>query len=226
VVRLTQGEPERQTVYGDDPVEVAERFVSQGARWIHVVDLDRAFGTGDNHATLSRLTARLASKVCLQLGGGLRNWELVRAALSLGVSRVVIGTAAATEPGFVREMVTAVGPQSLAAAIDTRNGWVALRGWTETSAIRARDLARQVVSDGITTLVYTDISRDGMLSGPDLAGAAALREMGAAVIVSGGVASARDIRAACEAGFEGAIVGKALHDGILSLPDALEAAAC
>lgn len=226
VVRLSQGEQARQTVYGDDPVAVAERFVEEGARWIHVVDLDRAFDSGDNQAVVRGIAERVASKARIQLGGGLRNADVIRAALDLGVARVVIGTAAAVDPTFVPAVIVLVGAGRLAVGIDAREGRVALRGWTETSTTPAEELARRVVGDGIEMVIYTDISRDGMLSGPDLTGAVALQSTGARVIVSGGVASGADIRAACHAGLSGAIVGKALYEGRLTVPEALIAAAC
>jgi phosphoribosylformimino-5-aminoimidazole carboxamide ribotide isomerase len=226
VVRLSQGERARQTIYGDDPAAVAERFIEQGARWIHVVDLDRAFDSGDNLVAVRRIAERVGSKARIQLGGGLRTPELIRAALDLGVSRAVIGTAAAVDPAFVARVAALVGAARLAVGIDAREGRVALRGWTETSTLRADDLARRVVDEGIETVIYTDIGRDGMLTGPDLAGAIGLQSTGARVIVSGGVASAADIRAACQAGLSGAIVGKALYEGRLSIPEALVASAC
>jgi phosphoribosylformimino-5-aminoimidazole carboxamide ribotide isomerase len=223
VVRLSQGEATRQTVYGDDPVAVAERFVEQGASWVHVVDLDRALGTGDNLPAVARIARRVASRVRLQLGGGFRTLDLVRAGLDLGVARVVIGTAAAVDPSFVASAVSATGSERLVVGIDTREGQVALRGWTETSTQRAEELARRVVADGIDTVIYTDIGRDGMLGGPDLAGAAALLATGARVIVSGGVASAEDIRGARASGLAGVIVGRALYEGRLTLSEALAA---
>ncbi|HVD32788.1 MAG TPA: 1-(5-phosphoribosyl)-5-[(5-phosphoribosylamino)methylideneamino]imidazole-4-carboxamide isomerase [Gemmatimonadales bacterium] len=223
VVRLSQGEATRQTVYGDDPVAVAERFVEQGASWVHVVDLDRALGTGDNLPAVARIARRVGSRVRLQLGGGFRTLDLVRAGLDLGVARVVIGTAAAVDPSFVASAVSATGSERLVVGIDTREGQVALRGWTETSTERAEELARRVVADGIGTVIYTDIGRDGMLGGPDLAGAAALLATGARVIVSGGVASAEDIRDARASGLAGVIVGRALYEGRLTLSEALAA---
>lgn len=226
VVRLSQGERARQTVYGDDPLAVAQRFADEGARWIHVVDLDRAFGSGDNLPAVRRLAQGVASKLSLELGGGLRAIDLVRQALDLGFARAVIGTAAASEPGFVRQVVGAVGAARLAVAIDARDGQVAVRGWTQTSDIRADELARAVVDGGVQTVIYTDIARDGMLDGPDLAGALLLKTAGVRVIVSGGIASAEDIRAACMAELDGVIVGRALYEGILSLPEAMRAAAC
>jgi phosphoribosylformimino-5-aminoimidazole carboxamide ribotide isomerase len=226
VVRLSQGEATRQTVYGDDPLAVAERFVDQGARWIHVVDLDRALGTGDNLVAVRRVADRIGSRVQVQLGGGFRSLDLLRAGLELGVARIVIGTAAAVHAGFVATAVALVGSGQLAVGIDAREGLVAVRGWTETSTRQADDLAREVVGEGIETIIYTDITRDGMLAGPDLAGALALQRIGARVIASGGVASTGDVRAACEAGLAGVIVGRGLYEGRLSLPEALEAANC
>ena len=226
VVRLSQGERARQTVYGDDPLAVAERFLEQGARWIHVVDLDRAFGTGDNLAVVHRIAERVAAKLQLQLGGGLRSKDLIREALDLGFARAVIGTAAAVDRNFVPEVLAAVGTTRLAVGIDARNGLVAVRGWTETSTTRAEDLVRRVVNAGIETVIYTDIDRDGMLNGPDLAGAVSLLTMGARIILSGGIAGSADVRAACQAGLNGVIVGRALYEGRLTLPEALQAAAC
>jgi phosphoribosylformimino-5-aminoimidazole carboxamide ribotide isomerase len=226
VVRLSQGEPTRQTVYGDDPVAVAERFVEQGARWIHVVDLDRAFGVGENLEVIRRIAQLVEPRVRLQLGGGFRTLDLLRAGVDLGASRIVIGTAAAADPEFVPAAVAAVGAAHLAMGIDTRDGFVALRGWTEMTSRRAEELARLAMAEGIQTVIYTDISRDGMLGGPDLSGAVALQRIGASVIASGGVAGAGDIRAACEAGLAGVIVGRALYEGRLSLPEGLAAAIC
>jgi phosphoribosylformimino-5-aminoimidazole carboxamide ribotide isomerase len=226
VVRLSQGEPTRQTVYGDDPIPVAEAFVHQGAQWIHVVDLDRAFGTGTNLEIVRRLVRQVGTRVQVQLGGGFRDLDLVRTGLELGVARVVIGTAAATHTGLVPAAVQTFGPARLAVGIDVREGFVALRGWTETSSRRADELARDMVRDGIETLVYTDIDRDGMLLGPDVSGAAALQASGARVIASGGVGSVTDISRACTAGLAGIIVGRALYEGRVSLVAGLKAAGC
>jgi len=226
VVRLSQGEATRETVYGDDPAAVAERFAEQGAAWIHVVDLDRAFGDGDNEPAIRDLVRRVGGSVRIQLGGGFRSLELLGQGLELGAARVVVGTAAAVDPDFVPAAVTLASSERLAVGIDARDGMVALRGWTETSSIRAGELARRVVRDGVATIIYTDVSRDGMLAGFDLAGAAELQRAGAGVIASGGAATAGDIRAACEAGLAGAIVGRALYEERLTLADALEAARC
>jgi phosphoribosylformimino-5-aminoimidazole carboxamide ribotide isomerase len=224
VVRLSQGEAARQTVYGDDPSAVAERFAEQGARWIHVVDLDRAFGDGDNGAAVRAIVARVGGQVRVQVGGGFRTLERIQKGLELGAARLVVGTAAAADPAFVPAAIEAAGAERLAIGIDTRNGMVAVRGWAETSSLAAADLARRVVEQGLTTVIYTDIARDGMLAGPDVAGAAALQRVGAHVIVSGGVSGVADIRAVCEAGLAGAIVGRALYEGRLTCGEACEAA--
>jgi phosphoribosylformimino-5-aminoimidazole carboxamide ribotide isomerase len=165
----------RQTVYGDDPAAVAERFVEQGAAWVHVVDLDRALGEGDNEAAVRRLVERVGGRVGIQLGGGFRTLERVRLGLDLGVTRVVIGTAAATDPAFVTAALAAATPAGLAVGVDVRDGRVAVRGWKETSTVRAAELVARVAGEGIRTVIYTDVSRDGMLAGADLAGAATLQ---------------------------------------------------
>jgi phosphoribosylformimino-5-aminoimidazole carboxamide ribotide isomerase len=225
VVRLSQGEATRQTVYGDDPVAVAERFAGEGAAWIHLVDLDRAFGDGENLALVRRVVAMVGGRVRVQLGGGLRTVALVREGLDQGVTRAVIGTAAAIDPAIVPDAVAALGTERIAVGIDARGGQVAIRGWTETSDLTAEALARRVAGEGVRTVVYTDVARDGMLTGPDLDGARRLQAAGVGVITSGGIAGAGDIRAAREAGLAGAIVGRALYEGRLTLAEALEAAA-
>jgi len=220
-VRLSQGSAARETVYDDDPVRVAEGFVGAGARWIHLVDLDRAFDQGDNDEAIRRVADRVAARVRLQLGGGLRTLDRVIGALDLGVARLVIGTAAATDPAMLDAAVSLAPAERFAVGVDARDGFVAVRGWTETSTLRTTDLARRVVEQGIGTLIYTDVTRDGMLQGPDLAGAVALQAVGAQVVASGGVASLADLRRIGQAGLAGAIVGRALYEGRIALGDAL-----
>jgi len=224
VVRLSQGEATRQTVYGEDPVAVAERFVEQGASWIHVVDLDRAFGEGENLDLVRRIVVRAGRRARVQLGGGLRTVERVRQGLDQGASRVVIGTAAAVDPTVVPAAIAAAGAERIAVGIDARDGRVAIRGWTETSALTAEELAGRVVGQGVRTLVYTDVARDGMLAGPDLEGARRLQATGAAVIASGGISGLDDLVAVRRAGLAGAIIGRALYEGRILLSEALEAA--
>lgn len=221
VVRLTQGEAARETVYADDPARVAREFADAGARWIHVVDLDRAFNQGNNDSTVRRIVAEVGGRVRVQLGGGLRTLDRVRDGLALGVSRLVIGTAAATDPAMLAAGIKVASPERLAVGLDARDGFVAIRGWTESSGLRVADLAMDVVGLGITTLIYTDVARDGMLQGPDIAGAAALQSVGARVVASGGVATLDDLRRAGGAGLAGAIVGRALYEGRIALGEAL-----
>jgi phosphoribosylformimino-5-aminoimidazole carboxamide ribotide isomerase len=224
VVRLSQGEATRQTIYGTDPAAVAEGFAQQGASWVHVVDLDRAFGDGDNEASVRRILERVRGRARVQLGGGLRSLDLVKRGVELGAERVVIGTAAALDSGFLAAAAAAVTAERLAAGVDARAGRVTVRGWTETSTLTTADLAERALSAGIATLIYTDVARDGMLEGPDVTGALALQAQGAAVIASGGVSSLDDLRRIAEAGLAGAIVGRALYEGRFDLPQALEAA--
>lgn len=224
VVRLSQGEPTRETAYHHDPVTLAERFIAQGARWLHIVDLDRAFGDGDNSAIITRIVSKFGSQVQLQLSGGFRSIESIRAVLPLPVTRVVLGTAAITAPEVVPAAVAEAGADRIAVGLDARHGMVTIRGWAQTTDQRADDVARQVVAAGVRTIIYTDVSRDGMLSGPDIAGAVALQHWGAQVIASGGVARLTDIRAIREAGLSGVIVGRALYEGRFSLAEAVKEA--
>ena len=223
VVRLSQGEAHRETVYGDDPLAIAEGFAAEGAAWIHLVDLDRAFGEGDNAALVGRVIAGLGDRLRVQVGGGFRTLEAVERMLELGAARVVIGTAAVRSPELVPAALARAGAERVAVGIDARAGIVAIRGWREQSGERADDVARRVIGEGIRTLVYTDVARDGMLEGPDLAGAAALRALGAEVIASGGVATLDDVRRLRDAGLAGAIVGRAIYEGRFTVRDAVEA---
>jgi phosphoribosylformimino-5-aminoimidazole carboxamide ribotide isomerase len=224
VVRLAQGEAGAETVYAQDPAAVAEQFAADGARWIHVVDLDRAFGTGDNPPAVRRVVQGVGRRIRVQLGGGFRSLDLIEDGISLGAARVVVGTAAARQPAIVAAAVSRLGAEHVAVGLDARDGMVAVRGWTEPTGERVETLAARVIAAGAATLISTDIARDGMLSGPDIEGCAALQRLGARVIVSGGVASLDDLRKAAAAGLAGAIVGRAIYEGRFTLADALAAA--
>jgi phosphoribosylformimino-5-aminoimidazole carboxamide ribotide isomerase len=225
VVRLSQGEATRQTVYGTDPAAAAMAYADQGARWIHVVDLDRAFGQGDNEEAVRRVLDRVRGRVRTQLGGGFRTLDGVRRGVELGADRVVIGTAGALDAGFLAAVAGVVPPKRLAVGVDARDGRVAVRGWTETTTLSSTDLAARALEAGIDTLIYTDVTRDGMLQGPDIAGAVDLQRVGARVIASGGVSSLDDLRRIADAGLAGAIVGRALYEGRFALSQALETVA-
>lgn len=225
VVRLSQGEADRAIVYETDPAAVAERFADAGATWIHVVDLDRAFGEGDNNAAVARIVRAVGGRLRVQVGGGFRSLERIEEGLAEGAARVVIGTAAVRDPELVARAVERAGAARLAVGIDAREGRVAVRGWTETGTERADELAARVVAQGIETVIYTDIGRDGMLVGPDIAGALALQRLGAQVIASGGVATLADLRAIRDAGLAGAIVGRALYERRFTVAEAVEVVA-
>ncbi len=229
-VRLVQGQPDAETVYSDDPVATAQRWTGQGAAWLHLVNLDGAFGAGES----SRLNLAAIADILqvidvpVQLGGGLRTQDDVALVLSLGVTRVIIGTAALSDPGFVGDLVTQYGPDRVAVALDVRDGRVATHGWQQVSDRTAVEVAGTMKQHGLERVIYTDISRDGMLAGANVEACALLaRETGLEVIVSGGVASLEDIRrvkARAGEGVEGVIVGQALYTGRVDLAEALKIA--
>ncbi len=215
-VRLSQGRDDARTHYYEDPVEPAVQFARAGAEWIHVVDLDGAFGGAPlNLATLGRI-AQLGPKV--QFGGGMRDRALAEQAYAAGAGRVVIGTRAATDPAFLREMAKAHGPR-LAVGIDAKDGLVSVKGWTAVTALKATDFAKEAGELGVSTVIYTDIATDGMLTGPNWQSLeAVLRACPCGVIASGGVAGTEDVARLAQLSkaypnLVGAIVGKALYEG-------------
>ena len=225
VVRLAQGDPARQTVYASNPAAIAERWLREGAHWLHVVNLDGAFGQNDaaNRAALQailRVAARFDARV--QFGGGLRSLEAVAQALDLGVARVVLGTLAARQPQAVAEALRRWGPERIAVGIDARDGRVQVSGWAEATDLDAMTFARRLAALGLRTVIFTDIRRDGLQTGLALETTVALQQAsGLAVIASGGVASLEDIRAAKEGGLAGVVVGRALYEGAFTLREAL-----
>lgn len=219
-VRLYQGDFAQMTVYADDPVAVARQWQAQGASRIHVVDLDGA-RTGRPQNVDAVLAITQAVQIPVQLGGGLRREEDVAAALALGVERVIIGTVAIVETELVARLLERFG-ERIIIGIDARNGMVATDGWTVTSTIAATDLAGQMVALGARRFIYTDISRDGSLSGPNFTALAELvKPDGPAIIASGGIAKLDHIRQLAQIGVEGVIIGKALYTGAIYLPEAI-----
>lgn len=222
-VRLAQGDYARETVFGADPIATVRDFVAAGARRLHVVDLD---GAKDGVPTQAALVGRMvaAAGVPVQLGGGVRSRETAAAYLGAGVARVVIGSLAIEQPDLLAALAEEF-PWRIVLGLDAREGRVATRGWLETSTLRAVDVARRHAALPLAAIVYTDIARDGMLSGPNLG---ALADMIAAtslpVVASGGVSCAADIRRIAETGAAACIVGRALYDGKVTLAEALEAA--
>jgi len=213
-VRLRQGRAEDKTVYSDDPAAVAREWAERGGNWLHVVDLDAAFsGEQSNLEIVKRIAGEIALPV--QLGGGLRDEAAIERALAAGVARVVIGTRAAESPDFIARAVERFGGDKIAVGIDARDGMVAVKGWTLTTGLSALDLARGAAAAGVAAIIYTDITTDGMLQGPNLAATAeVVRAVPVGVIASGGVSSAADlVKLEQIGGLAGAIIGRALFDG-------------
>lgn len=223
-VRLVEGDFAQETIYGDDPVAVAESFAAAGAVWIHVVDLDAArTGNPVNRPIVARIASAVGSAgTRVQTGGGVRRAEDAEALLDAGVARVVIGTAAVEN----RELVTAIAgrwPGQVAVGLDHRGGEVRLRGWTEGAGRSVRELVPEAMQAGASAVIVTDISRDGRLAGPDVKGLSELvTATGAPIIASGGVSSLDDIRAlAAVAGLVGVIAGKAIYEGRVDVAEAV-----
>lgn len=224
-VRLLQGRMEDATVYASDPGAMAKAFQEGGASYLHVVDLNGAFaGRSVNEPAIRAIREALA--IPMELGGGVRTLEQAAYLLEeVGVDRVILGTAALEEPALVGRAVARFGADRVAVGIDAKDGRVAVRGWAQVSEVTARELALRLREEGARTLIYTDISRDGMLSGPNLeASRRLLEDTGMALIVSGGVSRLEDIQGARAIGAAGVIVGKALYSGAFTLAEALEAA--
>jgi phosphoribosylformimino-5-aminoimidazole carboxamide ribotide isomerase len=228
VVRLKEGDPARLTAYSDNPSETAQRWLGVGAPWLHVVNLDGAFGESDDvnrEALKSILEVAKSFEAQVQFGGGVRSLAAVEAALSLGVSRVVLGTVAIESAEVVAEALKQFGAEKIAAGIDARNGLVHVRGWKENSGIFAIDLAQQMKTLGLQTIIFTDVSRDGLGGGLNIESSRALADAsGLDVIASGGVHTVEDVIAAKETGIAGCIVGRALYEGTIDLSEALQVA--
>lgn len=222
-VRLTEGRFDAETVFADDPAEMALKWAGLGAEFLHLVDLDGALaGEGKNVPVIERILQSVSIPV--QLGGGIRNLATIEKLLSLGVTRLILGSAAVKNPVLVEEACKKY-PGHIAVGIDAKNGEVAIEGWGKGSGVAATELAKKMAAYGVETIIYTDISRDGMLSGVNVEATAALaRACGVPIIASGGVASIEDIRRvkAVEAdGVQGCIIGKAIYTGAVDLQEAL-----
>jgi phosphoribosylformimino-5-aminoimidazole carboxamide ribotide isomerase len=220
-VRLTQGKAERAKVYSSDPARMARRWQDEGAKFLHVVDLDGAFsGEAKNLPALKRILE--AVTIPIEFGGGVRSLGIIAKLLSLGVDRVILGTVAIENKGLVQKAIQRFGSEHIVVGIDARGGKVAVRGWEKRTEVTALSLAKRMKALGVQRIIYTDIARDGMLSGPNIP---ALKEMakesGLAVIPSGGISSLKDIKKVNALGVEGMIIGKALYEGKFTLREAL-----
>ncbi len=222
-VRLEQGLMDRATVYSDDPATTARHWASQGAELLHVVDLNGAFaGAPKNLDAIKAI--RGAIKIPIEVGGGIRDAATIEALVGIGIDRIILGTAAIENPSFVREACEKF-PGKIIVGIDAKEGMVAIKGWAEVTKVKAVDLAKQMQDHGVIAIIYTDIKRDGMLSGPNIEATKALAEaLHIPVIASGGVHTMKDIEnlmAVRNSGVSGVITGKAIYSGSLNLKEAL-----
>lgn len=221
-VRLIKGDMDQATVFNDSPADQARQFANAGAQWIHVVDLNGAFaGAPVNEAAVKDI---IAAGIPVQLGGGVRTMATVDAWFSAGVARLILGTAAVKNPDLVRKACRAY-PGRIAVGIDARGGRVATEGWADVSELTTLDLAQRFVDSGVAAIIHTDIDRDGVLAGPNVAASAELaRAVPIPVIVSGGVSSLEDLKAVkaeASSGIAGVISGRAIYDGRIDLKDAV-----
>ena len=222
-VRLFQGDFNQETVFSDDPLAMAQSWQDQGSQRLHVVDLDGAIRGKPVHLEIISSIVKTLD-IPVQVGGGIRDLSSAEAWIEVGVERVVIGTAAVRDPDMVQEVCRKLGSEKIVVSVDAKNGLVALQGWQESSSVTVLDLASQMAKLGVVRLLYTDIARDGALTGPDLVTNARLTsETDLAIQASGGVSSLEDLRRLLRTGVEGVIIGRALYTGAVSLPNALEA---
>jgi len=221
-VRLRQGRMEDETIFSDDPLEVAARWVEAGARRLHLVDLNGAFAGRPVNADVIRRIASAYPDLPIQVGGGIRDEETVQAYLDAGVSFVIIGTKAVSTPHFVNNLCMEF-PGHVLVGLDAREGKVAIDGWSKLSHHNVIEVAQRFERDGVEAIIYTDIGRDGMMAGPNVEATAELaRAISIPVIASGGITRLDDIRALCEVaseGIMGAVIGRALYEGTLDLAE-------
>lgn len=222
-VRLIEGDFSRETMFDADPVDSAARWASAGAEWMHIVDLDGSVaGRPVNLPAIGRIRAAVGAR--LQLGGGIRSLAHIESALSSGIDRVVLGTSAVQNRTLVEDAVKE-WPGKIAVGLDARDGLLATRGWLDQTEIKALDVANELRAAGVIDFIFTDISRDGTLKGPNLAALGELQDvLGGGLIASGGVGSMADIRLLAKLGVDGVIIGRALYDGRLNLREVLSAA--
>ena len=225
-VRLLRGEFDQKTVYFDDPVEAALEWERKGAEYIHIVDLDGALhGKGKNREAVKRILESV--NVPLQLGGGIRTVEIAEGWIDMGVSRVILGTAAVKNPEIVSELVEKIGADKVLVSIDAKKGMVCTEGWMETSELEAAAFAEDLEAKGVKTIVYTDIAKDGTMVGPNFDELSKLQKVTRMdIIASGGIGDVGHVKKLAEMGLYGAITGKALYEGTLQLEEALEVSSC
>lgn len=224
VVRLLQGDPEHETIFGENPLEVAQNWIDQGAEWLHMVNLDGAFNQANDNFDILKQATQLGAKV--QFGGGLRSMDDIDRAVDAGVSRVVLGTLAAKNPEVVEEAVNKYGAEVICAALDAKNGKVTTHGWTQETEHTPIEFGRMMAERGVKYALYTDVQRDGSMLGVNIQETVALaRNTDLQVIASGGVSTMHEIHELARSGVvQGVIIGMALYKGEISLNEALIAA--
>lgn len=216
-VRLYEGDPDRETVYFERPLDAALHWVEKGATLVHLVDLDAATGRGENKNIIFEITRNM--NVPVEVGGGIRNFESAQALLEGGVQRVVIGTAAVKNPDLVSQLISAHGPERVVVSLDAKDGFVAVSGWTSQSELSIESLCEDMAARGLQTLIFTDVSRDGTLKGLDRDLMVRVRKAWTGeLIVGGGVRDVQDVALLKELGIEGAIVGRSIYEGTLPFP--------
>jgi phosphoribosylformimino-5-aminoimidazole carboxamide ribotide isomerase len=222
-VRLKRGDYAQMTVYNNDPVSVMHEFKRMGASAVHIVDLEGARdGTPANYDIIERIASE--SGLFVQVGGGIRSFDIIENYLGIGVQRIILGTAAISSPGFLQEAVATYG-DVIAVAVDIKDGFVAVKGWTEISTFNALDFCRTVDELGVKTIICTDISKDGMLAGTNMELYRMLRsEVSIELVASGGISSLIEVKLLSESGIDGAILGRALYTRDLDLEDAIKTA--
>jgi phosphoribosylformimino-5-aminoimidazole carboxamide ribotide isomerase len=219
IVRLAQGDPERQTTYGDDPLAQAQKFKAEGADWVHVINLSGAFDE-EASANLKALEAILTVGLKVEFGGGIRDEETIRIPLEMGAERVFLGTAAIQNPALVDWAIARYGPARIAADIGVRDGNVMIRGWQESTPLTMLEAGNRFRAQGLEWCVLTDVRRDGVGTGVSVEAAVELQTAsGLKVVASGGVSSLDDVRKVHEAGLAGVIIGRALYEGKLKISD-------
>lgn len=227
VVRLLGGDPGKQTTYSVDARQTAEKWIEQGAAWLHVVNLDAAFAEEDapNRAALSRILQAARANGCrVQFGGGLRSLPAVNQVLSLGVERAVLGTLAARQPELLKRVLSAFGAEKIAVGLDAREGKVSVKGWQEDTALEAADFSRSLAAMGVRTVIHTDIGRDGAGKGGNLEETRRLAvESSLDFIASGGFSTLEEVLEARKTGLKGVILGRALYDGRIDFKACLQA---
>ena len=227
VVRLLRGDPTYQTTYGDDPAEVARQWLACGASWLHVINLDGAFGETDSKnltalQDIMNAVKSISSSVQVQVGGGLRSLEEIKNTLSTGVSRVILGTIAIENPDLLENALQHFSDRAIVLAIDARDNQIAIRGWTKETATDPISLGKRFYKMGLRTAIYTNIQRDGSGDGVDIDSTKEIASAtGLSMIAAGGVASLEDVRRVRDAGLSGVIIGRALYDGTIDLKEAL-----